>query len=164
MPGAKTIAVGAALMMAVLLQGSSCLGDDQTNVVGTWKLVTFVAEDINNRARENAYENVEGYLRFTTSGRMVAFATVDGEAPRPRAAVRDGASQPTIAYSGIYCRDGTEFSAEVGILWEDGWPRTNELRRYRLRGEKQLVETVRFHYPNAFGSELVGVAIWERTT
>ena len=158
----KTITVAAALMMAVLLQSSLCLGDDRPNVVGTWKLVTFVTEDLHNKSLESVYDHMDGYLGFTANGRVFAFATADGS--RPNTPARSDVSHPMIAYSGTYHPDGSEFSAKVDMLWEDGGPHTSEMHRYRLLGEKQLVETVHLRYPNAFGSELVGIVIWERTT
>jgi hypothetical protein len=53
MPASNKILICAALTTGVLLQGSPCFGDDRTKLSGTWKLVAFMTEDINNKVREN---------------------------------------------------------------------------------------------------------------
>ena len=53
MPATNRILICAALTTGLLLQGSSCFGDDHTRLAGTWKLVAFMTEDINNKVREN---------------------------------------------------------------------------------------------------------------
>jgi hypothetical protein len=61
MPTNNRILICAALTTGLLLQGSSCFGDDRTKLTGTWKLVAFMTEDINNTVRENVYdEQAEG--------------------------------------------------------------------------------------------------------
>jgi hypothetical protein len=53
MPDSKTILVCAALTIALQLQGSACLGDDDTKLFSTWKPMAFMTEDIDNKVREN---------------------------------------------------------------------------------------------------------------
>jgi hypothetical protein len=61
MPTNNRILICAALTTGLLLQGSSCFGDDRTKLTGTWKLVAFMTEDINSTVRENVYdEQAEG--------------------------------------------------------------------------------------------------------
>ena len=73
---ASRIPIYAALTMGLLLQGSPCFGDDHTKLSGTWKLVAFMTEDINNKVRENVCDKqAEGYLTFTDAGRVFGFAT-----------------------------------------------------------------------------------------
>jgi len=68
---ASRILIYAALTMGLLLQGSPCFGDDHTKLSGTWKLVAFMTEDIDNKVRENVCdEQAEGYLTFTAAGRV----------------------------------------------------------------------------------------------
>jgi hypothetical protein len=163
MPANNKILICAALTTGLLLQGSSCFGDDRTKLTGTWKLVAFMTEDINNKMRENVYgEQAEGHLRFTAGGRVFEFATTKGGEPRASTPESYDASRPMIAYSGNYRFEGSDFAARVDLVWDEGWPRTEELRHYRLYGDKRLVETARLRYPNAFGSGVVGILVWER--
>jgi hypothetical protein len=157
MPATNRILICAALTTGLLLQGSSCFGDDHTKLAGTWKLVAFMTEDINNKVRENVCDKqTEGYLTFTDAGRVFEFATTKGGEPLANASV------PIISYSGNYRVEGNDLAAKVDLVWEDGWPRTDQLHHYRLDGDKRLVETTHLRYPNAFGSRMISILVWER--
>jgi hypothetical protein len=40
--------------------------------------------------------------------------------------------------------------------------RTTDTNHYRLDGDKRLIETTHVRYPNAFGSKMVSILVWER--
>ena len=76
MPATNKVLICAALTTA--LQGSPCFGgDDHTKLSGSWKLVAFMTEDIDNKVRENVCDKqAEGYLRVCpkTSGGITKFS------------------------------------------------------------------------------------------
>jgi hypothetical protein len=163
MPASNRILICAALTTGLLLQGSSCFGDDHTKLTGTWKLVAFMTEDINNKVRENVCDKqAEGYLTFTDAGRVFGFATTKGGEPLASTPESYNASPPIISYSGNYRFQGSDLAAKVDLVWDDGWPRTEELHHYRSDGDKRLVETTHVRNPNAFGSRTITILIWER--
>ena len=163
MPANNKILICAVLTTGLLLQGSSCFGDDRTKLSSTWKLVAFMTEDIDNKVRENVCEEqAEGYLTFTAAGRVFGFATTKGGEPLAITPESYDASPPIISYSGNYRLEGNDLAAKVDLVWEDGWPRTDELHHYRSDGDKRLVETTHLRYPNAFGSRMTSTLIWER--
>jgi hypothetical protein len=115
-----------------------------------------MTEDVNNKVRENVCdEQAEGYLTFTGAGRVFGFATTKGGELL-------AASRPIISYSGNYRLEGNDLAATIDLVWEDGWPRTDELHHYRLDGDKRLVETTHLRSPNAFGSRMISILVWER--
>ena len=153
MPASNRILICAALTTGLLVQGSSCFGDDHTKLAGTWKLVAFMTEDINNKVRENVCEEqAEGYLTFTDAGRVFGFATTKGGEPLANTPGNFEASRPIISYSGNYRVEENDLAATIDLTWEDGWPRTDELHHYSFDADKRLVETAHLRYPNAFGS------------
>jgi Lipocalin-like domain len=165
MPATNKILICAALTAGLLLQGSRCLGDDEhTKLSGSWKLVAFMTEDIDNKLRENVCDNkqAEGYLTFTTAGRVFGLATTKGGQPLASTPNNNQTSPPIISYSGNYRFEGSNLAAKVDLVWEDGWPQTDELHHYRLDGDKRLVETTHLRYPNAFGSRMISILVWER--
>jgi hypothetical protein len=163
MPASNKILICAALTTRLLLQGSSCFGDDHTKLAGTWKLVAFMTEDINNKVQENVYDKqAEGYLTFTAAGRVFGLATTKNGEPRASTPDNYDASPPIISYSGNYRFQGSDLTAKVDLVWDDGWPRTEDLHHYRWDGDKRLVETTHVRYPNAFGSRMITILVWER--
>src|SRR5262245_3263275 len=163
MPASNRVLICAALTTGLLLQGLPCFGDDRTNLSGTWKLVAFMTEDINNKVRENVCDKqAEVYLTSTDAGRGFGFATTKGGEPLASTWGSFDASPPIISYSGNYRFEGDDLAAKVDLVWEYGWARTDELHHYRLDGEKRLVETSQLRYPNAFGSKMISILVWER--
>jgi hypothetical protein len=165
MPATNKILICAALTTGLLLHGFPGFGDDDhTKLSGSWKLVAFMTEDIDTKVRENLCDNkqAEGYLTFTAAGRVFGFATTKGGEPLTSASESYDASRPIISYSGNYRFEGNDLSAKVDLVWEDGWPRTEELHQYRLDGDKRLVETTHVRYPNSFGSSMISILVWER--
>jgi hypothetical protein len=163
MPATNKILICIVLTTGLLLQSSPCFADDRTKLSGTWKLVAFMTEDINTKVRENVCDKqAEGYLTFTDAGRVFGFATTKGGEPLASTPESYNASPPIISYSGNYRVEGHDLAAKVDLVWEDGWPRTDELRHYLLDGDKRLVETTRVRYPNAFGSRMISILVWER--
>jgi hypothetical protein len=164
MPASHEILICAALTTGLLLQGSSCFGDDDhANLSSTWKLVAFMTEDIDNKLQENVCDTqAEGYLTFTAAGRVFGFATTKRGEPLESTPESYDTSRPIISYSGNYRVEGNDLTAQVDLVWEDGWPRTDELHHYRLDGDKRLVETTRLRYPSAFGSRMTTILVWER--
>jgi hypothetical protein len=159
MPAKTSILICAALTTGLLLQGSSCFADERTKLAGTWKLV----EDAINKARENVCdEQAEGYLTFTDAGRVFGFATTKGGEPLAHTRGNSDAPPPIISYSGNYRFEGNDLAAKVDLASEDRWPRTEDVHRYRLDGDKRLVEITHVRYPNAFGSRLISILVWER--
>jgi hypothetical protein len=160
---ASRILIYAALTMGLLLQGSPCFGEDHTKLAGTWKLVAFMTEDTDNKVRENVCDELaEGYLTFTAAGRVFGFATTKGGELLANTPGSADAFRPIISYSGNYPVEGNDLAAKVDLVWDDGWPRTEELHHYRLDGDKRLVETTHVRYPNAFGSRMISILVWER--
>jgi hypothetical protein len=104
----------------------------------------------------------EDYLTFTNAGRVFGFATTKGGEPLASKPESYNASPPIISYSGNYRVEGNDLAATVDLVWEDGWPPTDELHHYRLDGDKRLVETTHVRYPNAFGSGMISILVWER--
>jgi Lipocalin-like domain len=163
MPASNRILICAALTTGLLLQGSPCFADDRTKLASTWKLVAFMTEDVTNKVRENVYDaQAEGYLTFTAAGRVFALATTKSDEPQANTPDSHNASRPIISYSGNYRFEGSDLAAKVDLVWDDGWPRTEELHHYRLDGDKRLVETTQVRYPNAFGSRMISILVWER--
>ena len=105
---ASRILIYAALTMGLLLQGSPCFGDDHTKLSGTWKLVAFMTEDIDNKVRENLCdEQAEGYLTFTAGGRVFGFATTKGGEPLASTPESYNASRPIFPIRATIALRGT---------------------------------------------------------
>ena len=107
---------------SALLQGSPCFGDDHTKLSGTWKLVAFMTEDINNKVRENVCDKqAEGYLTFTDAGRVFGFATTKGGEPLASTPESYNASRPIFPIRAtIALRGATSPQRSIWLGMTDG--------------------------------------------
>src|SRR5260370_27684067 len=120
MPASHEILICAALTTALLLQGSSCFGDDDhSNLSSTWKLVAFMTEDIDNKLQENVCDTqAEGYLTFTAAGRRFGFATTKRGGTPGRNPESYAKSPPVMSFSGHYRAVAERPRAQGDLSWQ----------------------------------------------
>jgi lipocalin-like protein len=131
--------------------------------VGTWKLVSCVWEDVQTKERTLPYgEHPKGYAILTPEGRLMALITAEGrEAPRT-AEDRDVAFRSAVAYSGRYRVDGNQFVTTVDIAWNEAWVGTDQVRSFRVEGDRLHIESPPTPNLNRGGQMIRGMLIWER--
>ena len=67
-----------------------------------------------------------------------------------------------IAYSGKYRIEENKIVIDVDIAWDESWTGTEQIRYYRLEGDRLHIEAAPRPYAN-FGSKVLrGVLIWAR--
>src|SRR5262245_52353223 len=72
-------------------------------LIGAWKLVSFVVEDVTTKERKLLYgEHPKGYFMFLPSGRAAALITSDNRKVPTTAEESQAAFQSMIAFSGKY--------------------------------------------------------------
>ncbi len=111
-------------------------------LVGSWKLLSFVAEDIQTKERTNPYgEHPNGYIAFLPTDRIFVFFTADGRKPPQLPEDESAAFRSMIAASGKYHLEGDKFIAKLDLAWNEGWVGTDQVRFYKLEGDKLYIKT-----------------------
>ena len=105
---------------------------------------------------------MKGYLSFTSAGRFFAFVTADRRNPAQNTEQPTDMFRSIIAYSGSYRPEWDKFTTTVDLVWHEAWPLTEHVRHYQLASNKRLIEIAPNRYPDAFGSMIVSVLLWER--
>ena len=132
-------------------------------LVGTWKLLSCVWEDLQTKERTLLYgEHPKGYAILTGEGRLMAIITGEGRKAPRNAEERDAAFRSLGAYSGKYRVDGDTFVTKVDIAWHEGWVGTDQVRSFRLEGDKLHIETPPTPIPDPSGRLMRGLLTWER--
>jgi hypothetical protein len=62
-----------------------------------------------------------------------------------------------LAYSGKYRTDGNKIIIKVDIAWDETWNGTEQVRYYRIEGDRLYVEAVPQPYAN-FGGKVMPVS------
>jgi hypothetical protein len=163
----RALGVLAALLSTQLIvlsiAGLPAAGDDRDKLAGNWKLVTFYTEDIQTKQRNNVYgEQPNGYIAITPEGRLFAVITADGRKPPQTPEEQAADFRSMIAYTGKYRVEGDKLITKVDVAWNEGWVGTEQVRFWRLEGDRLNITTAPIPNPNAHGRMMIGSLVWEK--
>jgi Lipocalin-like domain len=132
-------------------------------LLGNWKLVSFFTEDTQTKQRNNVYgEKPTGSIGFTPAGRFFGFVTAEGRKPALTGEEQAAAFRSMLAYTGKWRVEGDKFITAVDIAWNPAWVGTEQVRYWRLDGNKLFITTAPIPNPSAAGSTMIGTLIWEK--
>jgi hypothetical protein len=140
------------------------MADDRERLIGTWKVVSFDNEFQDGSPRRALYgEHPTGFVILTADGRMAAI--VEGEGRRPATTDEERAAllRTMFAYSGMYRLEGDKWITKVDVSWNPAWNGTDQIRFYKLDGNRLEVTGAWNPNPNLPGSPITrGVVLFER--
>jgi Lipocalin-like domain len=91
------------ICLGLLLFTRPAFADDNDKLVGVWKLVGAVVEDVQTKEAKPLYGgHPKGYLILLASGRMMALLTAEGTKVPQTDEERSAAYRAMAAYSGKY--------------------------------------------------------------
>lgn len=152
------------LPLVLLLAATSALAqsDGSRNVVGTWKLVSFVNEFQDGSERGAAYgKRPTGYIIFTPEGRMMSIVEAEGRKSPQTDEDRAAAFRTLISYTGAYRFEGDKFITKVDVSWNPAWVGTEQERFFKLEGDRLEVISPWVMSPN-LGKLTRATLTWER--
>ena len=158
-------AVAAILAMALFGTASVALAGDNL-LVGTWKLKSFVRQDVATGDRRPALgEHPDGYLGYGLDGRMYAIFVAGGRVvpagDQPTDEERVQLHRSMIAYAGTYTIAGDRVVHHIDIAWNNARLGSDQVRFFKLVGDRLSLTTERNKSP-IDGSEGFGVLEFER--
>lgn len=138
--------------------------DDRDRLIGTWKLVSFDIEFQDGSPRRALFgQTPKGFVIFTAEGRMVTIVESEGRKPAKTEEERAALLRTMAAYSGMYRLDGDKWITKVDVSWNPAWNGTDQVRFYKLDGNRLEVTAAWGPNPNLPGSPITrGVLIFER--
>jgi hypothetical protein len=139
------------------------MGDDTTALTGTWMLESCVMEDVPGKDRTLAWgEHPNGCLVLTPDGRWIVVQTAEGrKAPQSDVEQAD-AFRSMLAYAGRYRIEGNRIVVTVDVAWDESWIGTEQVRNFRLDGNRLHIESPPQIYANFGGRTLRGLLVWRR--
>ena len=141
------------------------MGRDDS-IIGTWKLVSALLTTLGGGARKLLGENPNGFLSYTSDGRMTAILASSGRQPL---SVADPVTAPATeraeafasftAYAGRYTFDGDRLTHHVEVSLFQNWAGTDQIRFAKLQGRRLTLTAP----PMSIGGEQLVVELtWER--
>jgi len=140
----------------------------QQAILGTWKLLSYVREELPSGARSDVMgAHPSGYINYGRDGRMIVMIVAsDRKKPAGAVATPDEAEaliKSMLAYAGTYTIDSEAKTVthHVDISWDQSRTGTDQVRSYKLEGNHFTLTTEPSTDP-ASGKQTVRTLIWER--
>jgi|SRR6478672_694990 hypothetical protein len=154
------------LALQALGASSAAVADEKDKLVGTWKLISAVSEDLSTGQKTNIYKGTPvGFITYGTDGRVMTIV-VDSVRKKPAASVATAAEAEALfrsmaAYAGTYTVKGNQVTHVPDVSWNETWTGTDQIRDYRFDGEHLLLATA--PSPNPYtGNMSVRTLVWEK--
>ena len=154
--------LASALLLALFQP--SLANDLRDKFVGVWKLGSFIVESVDSKERRKPYgEEPNGYLVITPE-RFTAIITAQSRKAPQTDEDRVNGFRTMFAYSGPYMVEGDRLTTKVQISWNESWVGTDQVRTFKLNGDKLNIESL----PAPGGNQqmpglVVGILAWSRS-
>jgi len=141
------------------------MADDRERLIGTWKILSFDNEFQDGSPRRALYgQNPSGYIILTPEGRMAAIFEGEGRKPAKTDEERAVLLRTMFAYTGMYRLEGDKWITKVDVAWNPAYNGTDQVRFYKLDGNRLEVTGAWGPNPNLPGSPISrGVVLLERS-
>lgn len=111
--------------------------DDERSFIGTWRLVSFDAEDQATGERWPTFGKApKGRLMLMPDGHMMVILTAEGRQPAKTDEDRARAFKSMFAYSGKYTFQGESFVTDVDVASLVEWTGAQQVRTWRFVGSR----------------------------
>ena len=142
----------------------SGLADDRAKLIGTWKLVSWVNEFQETAERRPGLGGkTSGWTIFTAEGRMIGLITAEGRKPAKTMEERAALFNTMLSYTGMYRIEADKFITKVDHSWNEAWTGTEQVRFYKLDGDKLEIISAWVRATTIPGEPMVrGILTWER--
>jgi len=139
-----------------------------TQIIGTWKLVSYVGEDVASGNKTDVMgPHPSGYIEYGRDGRMIVII-VGTDRKKPAASVATPAEALSLltsllAYAGTYTLDTAAHTVthHIEVSWDQTRTGESHVRTYRFEGDRLTLTTQPSRDP-ATGRSSVRTVVWER--
>ncbi len=146
-----------------LMPASASAQDVAKQLVGTWKLTSWVVQIIGGEAIEPYGPDPKGRIVMTPEGHWSVIVTganrKAGQTPEEKAALMD----TMLAYFGKYSVDGDQITVDVELSSNEIYvgPLQKQTRFFTLDGDKLVLRTPEIMSAVKPGQRVVGILAWE---
>jgi hypothetical protein len=160
-----TVRLGLAALFVVIASVWSTAQAGES-VVGSWRLVSWVQEDVESKAVQAVFgDSPIGVITYTSDGHMSVFIANpkrrSAGGPLPTDAEAAELYRTMVAYSGTYSIDGNKVTHKVEVSWNQAWNGTDQQRFIEVKDNHLTIKTPIMASPMS-GKESINTLVWER--
>ncbi len=156
-----------ALMSGAFSEGALALSPEE--LVGTWKLISFVREEVKTgKKADNLGAHPNGMLVLTPENRFVLVETAEGRKPSNTVEGLAALQKSMLAYSGKYTLSpdpqhprGLKLINHVDMSWNEEWTGTEQVRFLSIESDRLVIRTPPIKNPIS-GELAISTLVWER--
>ena len=155
------------LVVAALPWRVSAQAHQTDSIVGTWKVLSYIREEIPSGAKSDVMgAHPSGYINYGPDGRMMVIIVGDRKKPVGPVATPEEAKaliSSLISYAGTYTVNGEAKTVthHIDVSWDESRTGESFERTYRLDGDR-LTLTTRPSKDPVTGKESVRTLIFEK--
>ena len=142
--------------------GFALAQDTARPLAGSWKLTSWTIQIIGGEAKEPFGSNPKGRALITPDGHAAFVIAAANRKPAANDAESAALLKTLMVYTGPVTIEGDKFTTKVDISWNELLTGKDEVRFFKLEGDKLSIRTaeqVSAVYP---GKKVVGTLTWER--
>jgi len=142
--------------------GLALAQDAARQLAGSWKLTSWTIQVIGGDATEPFGRDPKGRALITPDGYAAFIIAAANRKPAESDAKSAALLKTLLVYTGPFTVDGDKFTTKVDISWNELLTGKDQVRFFKLEGDKLAIRTaeqVSAVYP---GKKVVGTLIWER--
>ena len=155
--------VAFALATYCYLQSGLALAQDTAKqLAGSWKLNSWTIQIIGGEITEPFGPNPKGRAVFTPDGYVVFVIAAANRKPAANDEESAALLKTLLAYTGKFTIDGDKFTTKVDISWNELFTGQDQVRFFKLEGDRLTIRTAEQASAVYPGKKVVGTLIWER--
>ena len=141
------------------------MSDNHANLIGIWKMVSFDIEDKESGERKPFYgdKSPNGYMILADEGRMMVLVRSGDREPGQTDEKQAALFRTMLSYTGVYRFEDDKFVTSVDVSWNESWTGTDQVRFYKLDGDRLDIVTAWMPNPiDPEGRVAHAILSWER--
>ena len=154
-----------ALAVAVycnLAPGLALAQDTARQLVGSWKLISWTIQVIGGDATEPFGRNPKGRALITPDGYAAFVIAAANRKPAASDAESAVLLKTLMVYTGPFTIEGDKFTTKVDISWNELFTGQDQVRFFKLEGDKLTIRTAEQASAVYPGKKVIGTLAWER--
>jgi hypothetical protein len=136
--------------------------DIARQLAGSWKLSSWTIQVVGGEATEPFGPNPRGRAVFTADGHVTFLIAAANRKPATNSEESATLLKSLMAYTGKFMIEGDKFTTKVDISWNELFTGQDQVRLFKLDGDKLVLRTAEQASAVFPGKRVVGTLNWER--
>jgi hypothetical protein len=155
--------VAFALATYCYLQPGLALAQDAAKqLAGSWKLTSWTIQIIGGDVTEPFGRNPKGRALITPDGYAAFVIAAANRKPAANDAESAALLKTLMVYTGPFIIENDKFTTKVDISWNELLTGQDQVRFFKLEGDKLTIRTAEQASAVYPGKKVVGTLVWER--